>query len=261
MEKKIITEIYLNVDDKGYLGKGRVELLKLIDKYGSILKAAKELGMSYKAAWDMVDAINNLSPKPVVVSLKSGGRGGKTFLTDYGKKLVENYEKIEYFMREFSKHISENIDNVDEFLNNFRRMNMALSARNKILGKVVSVKIGTVSIEVEVEAGGNRFIALITENAVRELELKPGDEVYIIFKASNVLLSTENGMKLSARNKIKGEVIEVIEGAVNAEVKIKAGDNVITAIVTREAVKELGIDVNSEVTAIIKATDIIIGKI
>lgn len=51
MVKKLVAELYLNIEEKGYLGKGRVELLKLIDKLRSILKAAKELRMSYRAAW------------------------------------------------------------------------------------------------------------------------------------------------------------------------------------------------------------------
>ena len=50
---------WIEKDNKSFLGKGRIELLKNIQRYGSISKAAKEMKMSYKAAWDAVDIINN----------------------------------------------------------------------------------------------------------------------------------------------------------------------------------------------------------
>ncbi|MGB9767275.1 MAG: winged helix-turn-helix domain-containing protein, partial [Sulfurihydrogenibium sp.] len=110
MKKKVVAEVYLDVDKKGYLGKGRVLLLELIDKYGSISKAAKELGMSYKAAWDMIDAINNLSPYPVVESKSGGKGGGKTVLTEYGKKLIRDYKLIENLINKISQEITENLE-------------------------------------------------------------------------------------------------------------------------------------------------------
>ncbi len=67
-------------------------------------------------------------------------------------------------------------------------------------------------------------------------------------------------MKLSARNQIKGKVVEVREGAVEALVKIDVGGQVITAVVTVDAVKDMGIVVGDEAVAIIKADHVILGK-
>lgn len=68
-------------------------------------------------------------------------------------------------------------------------------------------------------------------------------------------------MKLSARNRLKGTVEEVEEGIVTAKVKVKTkGPAVITAVVTKDAVKDLGIKVGDSVEAIIKSTEIILGK-
>ena len=67
-------------------------------------------------------------------------------------------------------------------------------------------------------------------------------------------------MKLSARNQLKGTIIEINEGAVNAIVKIDVGnDNIITADITLQSVKELELEVGKEVIAVIKSTSVMIG--
>jgi molybdopterin-binding protein len=68
-------------------------------------------------------------------------------------------------------------------------------------------------------------------------------------------------MKLSTRNVLKGKVIDVKEGMVMAKVKVDVGGgNVISSIISLEAVKELGVKVGEEITALIKATNVILGK-
>jgi len=67
-------------------------------------------------------------------------------------------------------------------------------------------------------------------------------------------------MKLSARNQLKGTVEAVEAGPITAKVKIKVGDNVITSIVTAETVEELGLKKGDNVVAIIKSSEVMIGK-
>jgi molybdate transport system regulatory protein len=98
---------WIDKENKSFLGKGRVKLLKLIDKYGSISKAAKEMKMSYKAAWDAVDIINSLAKKPVVEKQSGGKGGGGTYLTEYGRKLIQHFEKVEKEIEIFKKNLNK----------------------------------------------------------------------------------------------------------------------------------------------------------
>ena len=67
-------------------------------------------------------------------------------------------------------------------------------------------------------------------------------------------------MKLSARNQLKGKIIEIQEGAVNAIVKINVGNgNILTADITMQSVKDLNLAVGKEVIAVIKATNVMVG--
>jgi len=92
---KVKGNFWLEKNGKSFLGRGRIELLKKIDRYGSISKAAKEMKMSYKAAWDAIDIINKLSKYDVVEKNSGGKGGGGTKLTEYGKKLIAVYEKAQ----------------------------------------------------------------------------------------------------------------------------------------------------------------------
>lgn len=83
--------IWLESDEGFRLGPGKVELLRRIDEYGSLNKAAKSLGMSYRKAWGRVkDAEANLG-EPLV--FKSGGNKKGYSLTPFATELIDSYAK------------------------------------------------------------------------------------------------------------------------------------------------------------------------
>lgn len=87
--------VWLTLAGKPLLGKGRIELLCGIEATGSISKAAKAMKMSYKSAWDAVDAMNNALGMPVVESASGGFKGGGSRLTESGKRLIAEFQNIE----------------------------------------------------------------------------------------------------------------------------------------------------------------------
>ena len=80
---------------QGRIGPGKIGLLEAIDREGSISAAGRALGMSYKRAWDLVDALNRLLGTPAVQASPGGYRGGGAVLTDAGRNLVADYRAIE----------------------------------------------------------------------------------------------------------------------------------------------------------------------
>lgn len=67
-------------------------------------------------------------------------------------------------------------------------------------------------------------------------------------------------MKISARNVLKGKIVDLTMGQVAAEVKVDVGGTIVTATITVDAAKDLGLAVGDEVSAIVKASDVLIGK-
>jgi len=99
--------IWLEGSSGTFLGYGRVVLLERIKKYGSISKAARSMGMSYRHAWELVDSINRNAKSPLVITSIGGKGGGGAQVTREGERAIEFfwrlYSKFETFLKEEMK--------------------------------------------------------------------------------------------------------------------------------------------------------------
>ena len=137
---------------------------------------------------------------------------------------------------------------------------MCISARNQLNVEISEVRTGAVNSLVAGKLpGGEVLKATVTVDSEKGLDLKVGKQAIFLFKASSVIVSKNNHIKLSATNQIKGVVSEIKDGAVNAEVIIDANGSKISAVITKESVNGMDLKVGDNVTAIIKATQIIVG--
>lgn len=139
---------------------------------------------------------------------------------------------------------------------------MKVSARNAFAGTISAVVDGKVNAEVELTlAGGDRIVAVVTEGSVAELGLAVGKPAVAYIKAPWVmLLAGPLDTRFSARNQLTGKVAEVVKGAVNTEVALTLpGGTTVYAVVTNEAVMELGLKAGAEATALIKASHVVLG--
>lgn len=246
------------------LGQGRrwdhLELLERIDACGSIAAAAKAMGMSYKAAWQAVEGMNNLSEQAMVMRQPGGRQGGGTRLTDYGRRVVAAYRRLEAEHERVLAHFSHHLGDFEEYYQAIRRFDMRTSARNQFLGTVKIVKPGAVNAEVILDiGGGNELAAIITMDSLEHLGLQPGVQAHALVKAPWVLLTTDEGLKTSARNRLCGTVVRCQQGAVNAEVILELpGGKTVAAIVTNDSVRSLGLQVGVRACALIKASHVIL---
>lgn len=95
--------IWLEKDGELYIGWGRIILLERIDKFGSISRAAKSMGLGYRNAWLWVEAINRLAPMPLVEKATGGVGGGHAKLTSEGQKVIREYKDMRAKFLEFLK--------------------------------------------------------------------------------------------------------------------------------------------------------------
>ena len=77
------------------MGPGKADLLRAIDETGSISAAARQMEMSYRRAWLLVDTMNQAFKLPVVVTLTGGKAGGGAAVTDFGKEVLARYSAME----------------------------------------------------------------------------------------------------------------------------------------------------------------------
>ena len=139
---------------------------------------------------------------------------------------------------------------------------MKISARNIFRGTVDAVRAGAVNSEVDLTlSGGEKLVAMITNESAQALGLAAGKEAVALVKASSVLVMTdEAGIRLSARNCLAGTVKAVTSGPVSAEVTIAlTGGTEVHATITHNAADELGLEPGSPATAVFKASSVILG--
>jgi molybdate transport system regulatory protein len=255
-------DIWMGRDAASMLGDLRISLLEQIAKTGSITQAAKAVGVSYKTAWDAVDAMKNVSGFPVVESVSGGIKGGGTRLTEEGLRLVETYRLLQQEHERFLSALSNGIKDFRNFYPLIRRLSMKSSARNQFFGRVTTIKKGAVNDEVEIALNGeDRITAIITQDSTQNLGLAVGSEVWALIKASWVILVSDNDtLRISARNRLRGTVSRITRGAVNSEVIVTlSGGNTVCAIVTNDSVEEMGLAEGSKVCAVFKASSVILG--
>lgn len=139
---------------------------------------------------------------------------------------------------------------------------MKTSARNQFAGKVAAVRRGAVNDEIELAIAGNpHIVATVTRESTGSLGLAPGREAFALVKASSVILMVDGEKtKLSTRNRLAGTVSRIEPGAVNSEVVVDLpGGGAVAAIITVESARSLGLQVGRPVTAIFKASSVIVG--
>lgn len=251
--------IWINRNQASYLGRGRIELLEQVKLHGSILQAAKAMKMSYKAAWDSINTMNNLSPINLVERVSGGRGGGGTRVTEAGENAIRTFRECERVQERLFEVIGDSLEDWNLAIEKMRRISMKTSARNHFSGVVRRVKRGAVNAEVLLDIGGAEICAVITNASVGELGLDVGTNASAIIKANWVMLATGNLEKISARNCLKGVVSEITKGEVSAEVKLKVGDRNLVSVVTNDAVENLELEVGKEAWAIIKASNVLIG--
>lgn len=105
-----MTRLTLRIDFANgcQIGHGKVRLLELIAEHGSISRAAKQIGMSYRRAWLLVDELNHMFKAPVIETQHGGVGGGSARMTSFGHAVVGHYRAIEaQSMKQFSKQLAE----------------------------------------------------------------------------------------------------------------------------------------------------------
>ena len=243
------------------VGPERIRLLEAIARLGSISAAAKEAGLSYKGAWDAVQALNNLSGRPLVLAQPGGRAGGAAQVTPAGRALVAAFFRLEQELAAVAERLGEGLAADGAVEDVIWSLGMKTTARNALSGVVREVRDGAVNAEVVLEVSGAvRIVAIVTRESVRELDLKPGRRAAALIKSSFVVLAAgEEPLRTSARNCLKGVVVSHERGAVNDELVLQIDEGkTLAATVTRESADALGLKVGAPAQALVKASHVIL---
>jgi len=120
------SDLRLTKGSEEFLSPKRVQLLENITIYGSMTKAAKASGITYKTAWAWIEKMNSLASKPMVQRISGGKGGGGTIVTVFAKELIERFIQLEALHK---KHLAS-LDRSFEDLDNGRMQDFVFSRLN-----------------------------------------------------------------------------------------------------------------------------------
>ncbi len=237
----------------------RAALLEAIAERGSIRGAAADVGLSYKAAWDAVQALNNLFDAPLVTAAPGGLAGGVATVTPRGQAVLHAFRRVQ-------AEVDAALAKMDDVLAGappadlFWSLGMKTSARNALRGEISRVVDGVVSAEVTLHLGGGlEIVSVITRQSVEDLQLAPGGRAIALIKSSFIILAKGEGLRTSARNQIGGLVVSRDDGPVNCDVRLDIGAGKTLAVtLTTESATNLDLTIGDAVKALIKAPHVIL---
>ncbi|MBU1376585.1 MAG: TOBE domain-containing protein [Alphaproteobacteria bacterium] len=241
------------------VGLDRVAMVEAVAELGSISAAAKKLGLSYKGAWDVVQALNNLFDTPLIEAAPGGRAGGTAIVTLRGQAVVTAFRRVQ-------QELDAALAKLDASLNGqpatdlFWSLGMRTSARNALRGVVSNVTPGAVNGEVTLTlADGVEITAILTRRSIEDLGLEIGKPAIALIKAGFVILAKGENLRTSARNQIAGHVSHREDGAVNSEITLDiGGGKTLVAGITLESAQALELTVGDAVTALVKAPHVIL---
>jgi molybdate transport system regulatory protein len=236
-------------------------LLEALDATGSIVRAARTAGLSYKGAWLMLETACNLANEPLLETATGGAGGWGTRLTEAAHGLLHAWHALQADHREFLRAQELRLAQLPALSGLLRRMSMKTTARNQFAGTVKAVEIGPVSAQVTIALkSGDDITATLTSAAAQRLKLKKGKEALALIKASAIVLVTDfAGWQLSARNQLAGTVSRIERGAVSSLVVLTLpGGAHLSASVTNEGVEALDLKVGAPATAVFKAYSVMV---
>ncbi|MFB4392353.1 MULTISPECIES: TOBE domain-containing protein [unclassified Pseudomonas] len=184
----------------------RIALLQHIAEQGSITRAAKAAGMSYKGAWDAIDELNNLAARPLVERSTGGRGGGGAKLSAEGERVLRLYQRLQALQAEILDATEEASD-----LDLLGRLMLRTSARNQLQGQVSGLRREGRHDRVSLALGGGLEIeALITRDSTERLELTLGSTVVALLKAGWVTLLGPDDATQAGSNVLPAQVEEVL---------------------------------------------------
>lgn len=180
---KVLCKLWLEYQGNPLIGKGGAEILKTIKQVESISKAAKQAEMSYRYVWNYLAKLEKTLGEPVVKTYKGGSKGGGgAVLTELGETLLAEYSRAECYMSEVLGDDT-----------NWEAIGLKISARNQLKGTVKNVEKGIITAKVKIEIDAPAVItAIISKEAVEELDVKPGDKINAVIKATEVMVAKDH---------------------------------------------------------------------
>ena len=244
----LASDLFLRKEKENFLSLKKVQLLENIIVYGSISQAAKASGVTYKTAWEWIDKMNALAPKPLVQKISGGKGGGGTIVTVYAKELMQTYEEVDALHH---KHL-ETLEKAFDYLDDEKEKTFSFS---RLDAEITEISVHEKRANVELRLACGSLINIQSPLSFVEVNaLHAGSKTSVLIESEAVSVSRSSDKKISSRNKLKTKVEDImIDGEDVLLTLFLCEEQYLTSRITHKSYKDMQIKKDDELMAMFKA--------
>lgn len=246
----------------GMLDSRMIGLLRAIDQSGSINQAAKQVGLSYKGAWQIIERANNDSPKMLINTMTGGSKGGGTRLTETGRAFLNLFDRLQIQHRQFLAQLNKDLLDDPDIILLLQRLVVKTSARNQLFGCIVAIQPGAVSAEIVVKLkDGEQIVVTLALTSLTEMGLRVGADALLLINNSDITLALDADQRaFLANNRLPCRVLRIQQDEVNAEVMVLlTGGETLAILTSPQSVRDMGIETGQTMWMIFNSNSPILG--
>ncbi|KLV04033.1 ModE family transcriptional regulator [Photobacterium aquae] len=241
----------------------RIALLKSIATTGSISQGAKQVGISYKTAFDAIKEMNQLGDTQLVSCEKGGKGGGGASLTEQGKRLVQMYDLLEQIQEMGLNALKDDSVPLHSLLGVMSKLSLQTSARNQLFATIKNIEnhalYDLITLQITAQC---TIIATITHGSTLRLGLSPNKDAVALIKGPAITIRTLLDPVNKEENQIRGIIRRIERDSKMVEVCLEIGEgNELNALVTEEIATNEQLNVGMTAYACFPSSQVIVATL
>ncbi|MDF7667869.1 TOBE domain-containing protein [Orbaceae bacterium ESL0727] len=257
----------LKIKQQLFIDPRRIALLKALSVTASLNQAAKQIGISYKTAWDAINEINKLAPQPLVITATGGKGGGGTRLSAYAVRFLQLYDLLTQLQYHAFSILSDDKVPLDDILTTTAKLSLQTSARNQLYGTITAIQTDGIagSVTVMLADKQTQLHAFITEASIDRLKLSVDKTVLLLIKAPLIDLNkqiTNSQDDHRVTNCLTATVKHKVKSAQWSEFQLQLADNLLLYVSKPNAeINDLDLQIGDNVMLTIHPEHIIVATL
>jgi molybdate transport system regulatory protein len=245
---QLLSKLFLTYNHEHFITPDRIELLKSIARTGSISAGAKDMGKSYKWAWDSIDQMN-IHSNSNLVSKSSGGKGGGgAKITPFAIELIDYYDDLERI------HQSKIESYQERFNQAFENRSFTKDIASTLHGSVSKIECNEDVCEVAIKYGSG----ILKAKCKKAMSLSKGDAISFMVESNQIIIAKQE-VEISAQNLLVGEIIEIVEDGKNVYLTLRLStQEELKVLITMDSLTQFSLKLGQRCFAYFKTYNITI---
>ncbi len=245
---QLLSKLFLTYNQEHFITPERIELLKSIARTGSISAGAKDMGKSYKWAWDSIDQMNSHSSSNLVSKSSGGKGGGGAKITPFAIDLIDYYDDLERI------HQSKIESYQERFNQAFEKRSFTKDIASTLHGRVSKIECNEDVCEVAIEYGDTTLKA----KCKKAMNLFQGDAISFMVESNQIIIAKQE-VEISAQNLLVGDITEIVEDGKKVYLTLRLStQEELKVLITADSLVQLDLQLNQTCFAYFKTYNITI---